>query len=133
MTLSDGTHISWWPSDKNLKKKSNFMSIISSPAYLSQNLQEDIDLEKDIEPDRNYTLPEGFVDEDAIRNWWETFSANGVYRVLNQNCCHVVFKALEAGKAWGYITDEDVKSRGKTLLKPVDIDTLVNKLVMFLK
>ncbi|KAL3854998.1 hypothetical protein ACJMK2_014230, partial [Sinanodonta woodiana] len=132
MTLSDGTHISWWPSNKNVKKKSNLKSILSSPASLSQNLEEDSFLEDNMQPNITYTLPDGFINEAVISIWWGSFSSNGAYRVLDQNCCHVVFKALEAGGAWRLITDEDVKSRGQTLLQPADIDTLVNKLVMFL-
>ncbi|KAK3582636.1 hypothetical protein CHS0354_001681 [Potamilus streckersoni] len=114
MTLSDGTHISWWPSDQELKKKSSLMSMLISPASLNQTLDEDIYLEGNIKPDGEYTLPDGFIDEDAI--------------MLDQNFCHVVFKALEEGGAWKFITDEDVKKHGNKLLKPVDIDTLLKKL-----
>ncbi|KAL3855326.1 hypothetical protein ACJMK2_014542 [Sinanodonta woodiana] len=132
MTLSDGTHISWWPSNKNFKKKSNIASIFSSRASLSESLKVDIYLEGNIQPNKVYILRDGFIKEAAIRIWWVSFSSNGFYRVFTQNCCHAVFKALEAGGAWRYITDEDVTSRGGTLLKPIDIDTLVNKLTMFL-
>ncbi|KAL3855676.1 hypothetical protein ACJMK2_014895 [Sinanodonta woodiana] len=128
MTLSDGTHISWWPSDKEAKKKSNLKSIYSSPASLSQNLDEDIYLEGNFQPNENYSLPDGFIDEDAISKWWGSFSSKENYRVLDQNCCHVVFKALEAGNAWNFIKDEDVKSLGKKLLTPSEIDRLLKKL-----
>ncbi|KAL3855690.1 hypothetical protein ACJMK2_014896 [Sinanodonta woodiana] len=136
LELSDGTYISWWPTKKEFKNKSSIVtrvgSILRSPAALSENLDEDNGLEGN-PPNIIYTLPDGRIDEDAIREWWVPFSMNQEYRVFDQNCCHVVFKALEAGRAWMFITDEDVIRRGSTLLKPVEIDRLVNKLLMILQ
>lgn len=88
-TLSNGTHVSWWPSEKTEGKNNK------------KTPREDVSLEEDIElegrePDTVFTIPG--LDEDAIERWWNLFKEAGhKYNLLMKNCCHIVMECLRAG------------------------------------
>lgn len=110
LTLDDGTHISWWPSDKIEGKKSK-----KNPRDIG-SLDEDIKLEGR-SPDKTFTIPG--LDEKAIKDWWETFlDADNKYHLAERNCCHIVMNALKAG---GF----KCKEYTEYLLKPATVESLV--------
>lgn len=87
MSLSDGTHISWWPTDEG--KLKNF----SAPARQGQTLNDDINLEESNPTE--YTIPMTTVQEKQIKAWWENFKATTEdYHLLKMNCSTVVYNAL---------------------------------------
>ena len=80
LTLDDGTHTSWWPTDKTNGK----------------NSKKDIELEGR-EPDKTYAV--NGLDEDKIKTWWKWFLDSGVkYNLMTQNCCDIVIMSLRVGQ-----------------------------------
>ena len=91
LTLSDGTHISWWPSEKTEGKKSK-----KNPRDVG-SLDEDIRLEGR-RPDKIFEIRISRQNERTIRYWWIAFcDAGEKYHLTKMNCCHVVVNALKAG------------------------------------
>lgn len=92
MSLSDGTHISWWPKDEISKDKTGKQ--LSSPAIQGQTLEADISFEE-CDP-VVYTLDMCSADEKKIKTWWTNFTAkNDQYHLLTMNCSTVVYMALK--------------------------------------
>ena len=110
LTLDDGTHISWWPSEKLEGKKSK-----KNPRDIG-SLAEDIALEGR-KPDTTFTVTG--LDEKAIKEWWNAFlDADNKYHLATKHCCHIVMNALKTG---GF----QCKSYAEYLLKPVNVESLV--------
>ena len=90
LTLDDGTHISWWPTEKTLGKefKKTPRDVVS--------LDEDIELEGR-EPDKTYTV---YVsDEYKIKTWWKELLERGIkYNLVDWNCCDIVIMSLIVGR-----------------------------------
>ena len=91
LTLSDGTHISWWPTEKTEGKKSKKCSRGVG------SLDEDIRLEGR-RPDEIFEIRISRRNESTIKSWWISFRRSGKkYDLSKLNCCNIVVNALEAG------------------------------------
>ena len=89
ITLGDGTHISWWPTDTTEGKECK-----KNPRDVG-SLDEDIRLEGR-RPDKTFAV--AGLDETACRKWWRDFLDTGErYHLAIRNCCHIVMNALNAG------------------------------------
>jgi hypothetical protein len=106
MTLSDGTHISWWPSNTEVKQMPLGQLKYSAVGYPVKSLEEDIKYEEGHAPDHAICL--GNLNEDAIRTWWQTNYVNKdpkpKWEVSGQNCAKTVRDALEKGGALDRLT-----------------------------
>ena len=92
LTLSNGTHISWWPEEEISGKKG--MKTKTGPFY-NPSLEDDI-LSEGRNPDLTVNIPG--LDEAAVMSWWTSLQSSGSkYNVILKNCCHVVLDALTAG------------------------------------
>lgn len=110
LTLADGTHISWWPTDKIQGKKSK-----KNPRGVG-SLEEDIELEGR-DPDLTFKLSR--LDERRIKRWWEALlDCGATYNLCTRNCCHIVMNALKAG---GF----KCKPYAENLLNPRDVETIL--------
>ncbi|VDI53153.1 Hypothetical predicted protein [Mytilus galloprovincialis] len=96
MTLSDGTHISWWPKeDKAKSANQRWKSVEAEPAT-----SYDQDEEWEGKPaDFIYEIPSGKLDEAAIKTWWNDFKTTNNYHIAFKNCCSAVYSALKKGGA----------------------------------
>ncbi|KAK3611768.1 hypothetical protein CHS0354_014119 [Potamilus streckersoni] len=115
MTLSDGTHISWWPSSGNKARETGQSGFLSSLALIflttarcSNSLDEDIALEKERQPDSIFTL-NNQIDEYAIRRWWMSHKNGTFFSGLFKNCCSVVFQALREGSVLQFLPEHEKK------------------------
>lgn len=99
LALSDGTYISWWPSEDKNKTAVAFhwksIDASTSPSYSEDKEAEGHDADSRITIER--------LDEAAIRRWWAQFSDVSKYHILGNNCCTVVFKALKEGGAENFV------------------------------
>ena len=110
LTLTDGTHISWWPTGKTEGKKSK-----KNPRDIG-SLHEDTELEGR-DPDKTFEI--SGLNENAIKRWGEAFlDAGEKYSLATMNCCHIVMNALKAG---GF----KCKSYAAWLLSPQEVNWLV--------
>lgn len=92
MSLSDGTHISWWPEDQLSKGKSGKQ--LTSPVIQGQTLKADTYFEGYYPV--IYTLCMSFADEQKIKTWWTNFTAiTNVFHLFGMNCSTVVYMALK--------------------------------------
>ena len=89
ITLADGTHISWWPTEKTEGKKSK-----KTPRDVG-SLSEDVTLEGR-RPDKTFEVTG--LDENRINVWGESYlDAGENYNLVTRNCCNIVMNALRAG------------------------------------
>ncbi|KAL3855433.1 hypothetical protein ACJMK2_014644 [Sinanodonta woodiana] len=100
ISLSDGTYISWWPTQKS----SLISKAFGTTGTYIRSLEEDISLQ-------NNRRPEVFkltscVDEDAIQRWWRDFRTVSSYSGIYKNCCYVVFHALVSGTVFQLFPDD---------------------------
>ena len=96
MSLSDGTHISWWPQGEDRKSLPTGHAK-RAKAIQPQTLDDDIAGEDGRRP--KSILVSG-LDERAIRKWWTDFKRKEtMWSLLDQNCSTVVYNALCAGDA----------------------------------
>ena len=128
MSLSDGTHISWWPQCNEGDKYNKKTGIVkSSKAQVDQTLEDDIAGENG---ERPKIILVKDLDENAIRSWWTDFKGKEtMWRLLDQNCFTVVYKALCAGGALNRLP-EDIADVYKKLWiwYPGAVDALVKDL-----
>jgi hypothetical protein len=92
LTLSNGTHISFWP--KKRKK-------IIGKRNLTRTLADDIIMEKRI-PDGYEKISINLLKEDQIVTWWQRYKQNTEYNLVKHNCAITVMEALEAGEFGRY-------------------------------
>ena len=52
----------------------------------------------------------GLLDEDAIASWWSQFRNKSNYHLLGNNCCSVVYTALEKGGAGRFASSSGIIS-----------------------
>ncbi|KAK3611764.1 hypothetical protein CHS0354_014113 [Potamilus streckersoni] len=129
MSLSDGTHISWWPSDGN-ERKSFKGNAVKAPSEHCMTLDDDINSEYGTEPDVTHTIPTGYINEEAIKIWWQPFSKEENWRVLDQNCSTVVYKALCAGSALSFFpASEKRQYESVSIWTPKSVDKFVQRLI----
>ncbi|KAH3694833.1 hypothetical protein DPMN_082274 [Dreissena polymorpha] len=94
MTLSNGIHISWWPSSKAGKK--SVVGNESIPAKPHQTLNDDISGEDGKLP-TEYVLNLTPAQLQAITKWWEEFKAtHSDWILMKMNCSTVVYLALKS-------------------------------------
>ena len=123
MTLSDGTHISWWPKDDK-SKSSMKMHMTSVEAETASSYNEDVEWEGKA-ADCVIEIPAGKLDIKAIKAWWDQFKDKSNYHILGNNCCSVVYEALKKGGATKYAsfpmnpisTPANLKEYGENLKK----------------
>ena len=108
MTLTNGTHISWWPesdvisngvvivTNSHIKLATGYIDIYSAVAVSNVTFQNDIDWEDS--PPNSTNVIEG-LNEAAIQNFWDNFATNSLWESYNQNCAKTVADALKAGGA----------------------------------
>ena len=129
MTLTNGTHISWWPesdvlsngvvtvTNRHIQLATGYIDIYSAVAVSNVTFQNDIDWEGS--PPNSTNVIEG-LNEAAIQNFWDNFATNSLWESYNQNCAKTVADALKAGGAqvswydwwswWNIVwTPDDVK------------------------
>jgi hypothetical protein len=92
LTLSDGTHISFWP-DFNNKSCSNFFLRKKGK---SKSLIKDMEEEKRI-PDDTHFIPSAKLSIEKIKNWWKVKQSKR-YGLFSRNCAYMVIKALMEGE-----------------------------------
>ena len=90
LELSDGTYISWWPVSG--QKKAQKKGTRGEGMY---DLAGDITREGR-EPDHTLTL-NWDLDEEAIKEWWQSLLQNGQWHFIHSNCARAVGTALGAG------------------------------------
>jgi len=98
ITLADGTHLSWWPSNegRDFTFGTDKIPIYEAPAFPDQTLEKDIEYEGQ-GPDKVIHI-DG-LNEAAIKAWWESFhgNPNNTRKTFGRNCSTVVYDALRAG------------------------------------
>ncbi|KAL3855415.1 hypothetical protein ACJMK2_014626 [Sinanodonta woodiana] len=129
MSLSDGTHISWWPRGGNEGKYVKGNAVKAPPVHC-MTLKDDIEGEDGKQPDVIRTIPPGHINEDDIKTWWESFSKEENWRLFGQNCSTVVYMALRAGSALD-VFPAAAKSDYESVLiwTPGKVDTFVQRLI----
>ena len=95
LALSDGTYISWWPHPDAKKRLPTGHTKISK-ASPTPTLEDDI---RDEDGQKPTNINVGGLDETAIKKWVDFKTKETEWRLLDQNCSMVVFKALCAGGA----------------------------------
>jgi RHS repeat-associated protein len=105
MTLADGTHISWWPSNpRDYKWGTDDIPIYEAPAFPDQTLAKDIEYEGQ-GPDAIIHI-DG-MNEDAIKAWWENFRHNhdNKWKTFGRNCSTLFMRGYEqeAGRLNGIL------------------------------
>ena len=120
MQLTDGTYISWWPSDEGREGKQGeggpTSNIYDAPHITNWTYADDKAGEDGRTP---WSRDIVGLNETAIKDWWIPFNAdtNNLWSTLSQNCSTVVAKALKIGGAevpwwdgWNFIwIPEDVQ------------------------
>ncbi|KAL3855420.1 hypothetical protein ACJMK2_014631 [Sinanodonta woodiana] len=129
MSLSDGTHISWWPCGGD-ERKSVKGKAVKAPPIRSMTLKDDIEGEDGKNPDVTHIIPPGYINEAAIRTWWQSFSNEENWRAFDQNCSTVVFKALCAGSALDvFPAIEKQRYEAVFIWTPSTVDKFVQRLI----
>ena len=108
LKLSDGTHISWWPSTQIGANKA-FPGLVPVAIFTewvaanpNQTLQKDTEYEG--KSPSVLLIPRG-LNEANIKAWWTTFSLSAKYNAARQNCSTVVYIALTKGGALNFVDD----------------------------
>ncbi|KAH3694639.1 hypothetical protein DPMN_082079 [Dreissena polymorpha] len=97
MSLSNGTHTSWWPNREIGKWEllKSFFVDVDIPANPRQTLADDISGEEDNLP-TTYVLNLSNKQLDNIQTWWIGFKAtNSNWSLKKMNCSTVVSLALD--------------------------------------
>ncbi|KAL3855418.1 hypothetical protein ACJMK2_014629 [Sinanodonta woodiana] len=129
MSLSDGTHISWWPHGGD-ERKSVKGKAVKAPPIRSMTLKDDIEGENGKEPDVTHIIPQGYINEAAIKTWWDFFSKEENWRVVDQNCSTVVYMALCAGSALNFIPAAEISQYATAFIwTPNSVDKFVQRLI----
>ncbi|KAL3855416.1 hypothetical protein ACJMK2_014652 [Sinanodonta woodiana] len=129
MSLSDGTHISWWPCGGG-KRKFLKGKVVKAPPVHCMTLKDDIEGEDGKEPDVTRIIQPGYINEAAIKLWWQSFSKEENWRAVDQNCSTVVFKALRAGSALNFFKFTDMFLYLSVLIwTPSSVDEFVQRLI----
>ena len=134
--LSDGTHISWWPTSDgkpiSLENMPNLPNVFKSPANQGQTFTADMALEK-AEPDHRIVILG--LDEEAIKKWWITFNTkDNEWSLLDQNCSTTVKDALLvglAGRVQRLSPTDFIWVRHIRVWRPDMVVRLANKLAAF--
>ena len=95
LTLENGTHISWWPSEPREYPLGGSLPIYSAPPYNPQSPYDDFKNEGYRNPDRVINI-DG-LDEAAIAAWWEKYRDSNQWKTFGRNCATTVADALKAG------------------------------------
>ena len=119
VTLSDGTHISWWPAGEGRERWVwPLDDIYEAPAVKNQTFADDVRLEV-MMPDKQIKIRG--LNEDSIKKWWNAFKDSGEkWKSLSQNCSTVSFLALSRGFSGKISTDVFPN----TFWAPSDVDKL---------
>ncbi|CAG2245901.1 unnamed protein product [Mytilus edulis] len=96
MTLSDDTHISWWPNNKDEDEIKDFRENVSAETVYNYEVDK---IWENRDADHIIRIPVKYLNEDAIKRWWNDFKSNRQYHLLTNNCCNAVYDALNAGGA----------------------------------
>ncbi|KAK3611767.1 hypothetical protein CHS0354_014117 [Potamilus streckersoni] len=126
MSLSDGTYISWWPSGGDERKSFKGMAVKAPPVH-DRTLDDDIQDEEDKQPDVIHIIPDGYINEEAIKEWWESFKVVEDWHAVNQNCSTVVYFALCNGLALKILPDREALQYDSA---PIWNPNLLNKFVV---
>jgi hypothetical protein len=96
VTLSDGTHLSWWPApDRRERWVWPLGDIYEVAPNKNQSFDRDVELEGR-QPDRQIKI--SGLNEAAIKKWWTGFKDSGEkWKSISQNCSTVSFLALSKG------------------------------------
>lgn len=119
MELSDGTYISWWPSqplkqsDTNLVKGGSALVANCVPAYRNRRFRDDVS-DEGRDPDVTIPLPE-LREADMKKYWLELQSDGTEYNLVHFNCSTVVYKVLEEGGALDFLSYDDKQKWNRTL------------------
>lgn len=112
MSLSDGTHISWWPNRpiNEHKKIPGRTGLAIAAIFEWVDIIPDMTLDKDMEyegskPTEIIEFPAASLDESKIKLWWSKFKTKNKYNGLRLNCSTVVWYGLKAGGALKYVKD----------------------------
>ena len=121
--LTDGTHISWWPSGEGVS--------LFDPGPLPGaplTYAADVSSER-VDPDFVLYLPQ--LDEAAIVDWWSEFNVPGQeYYLYGQNCSRTVKDALYAGGAEQFLTTREKDIFDMIIVwTPSDINSLVEAII----
>jgi hypothetical protein len=101
--LDDGTYISWWPtSAENPDNTQYFNDERGHWARDARDPSYAADVQKGQEgegrgPDVDIYI--NWLDEAAIKKWWNEYRKNKRWDTHNRNCSHTVMDALKAGGA----------------------------------
>lgn len=91
LSLSDGTYISHWPDG------GAFLDLKKQNGRPMRSLKDDIRNEGG-EPTETLNLPNGIVDENKIKIWWNQGVKDGTqYNMVHSNCGQMVRTALIRG------------------------------------
>ncbi|KAL3855434.1 hypothetical protein ACJMK2_014645 [Sinanodonta woodiana] len=129
MTLSDGTHISWWPRG-GAEGKSVKGNAVKAPPVRCMTLADDIQCENNDQPN-TLTIRDFIIEEDPIKTWWQSFRKYENWRAFDQNCSTVVYKALCAGFALRYFetADKTNKYEATAIWTPNKVKEFVEHLI----
>ena len=129
MTLSDGTHISWWPLGVNREPMTSIKflgDLYTADPVPNMTYDRDVRFEG-VAPD---TVILGGLAEERIKAWWSEYSANpdNKWNSLHSNCSTIIYRALIAGGVRDLLAVED---RGRFLDKqPFWTPTAILNVVM---
>ena len=91
------TYISWWPITRDEEKGIGLVNVVVSvAANQSESYDEDRQREEQ-EADHIFEIDE--LDEEAIVRWWAREKERNEYHLRSNNCCTMVYKALQQGGA----------------------------------
>lgn len=102
MKLSDGTYISYWPSEKVSKEKPE------CPPSLAGSVEEDASNEKERDPNI-YVVEISDSGEKKIKEWWDKYKTTH-YHVAFNNCSTIIFLALERAFPFLSVFDGKIKA-----------------------
>jgi len=99
LTLEDGTHISWWPSEQGRERNKFISEIYTAPANDPQTFLKDVAFEGQ-KPDHQIRIIG--LDEKKIEKWWLEFKKTHQWKTLSQNCSTTAADALKEGGGEGH-------------------------------
>lgn len=110
LTLSDGTHISWWPSTQIGVNKAfpGLTPVAYFTEWIDPNPNQTLlkDTEYEGKSPAVLSIPRG-LDEAKIKAWWAKFSMSEKYNAVLQNCSTVIYIALTKGGALNFVVNPE--------------------------